>query len=268
MTGNLQTTGHWLQDFATTGLTEHLDRTNRSDLEPGNLKDNHLIGSASVLYGGIEDKVLRVTFSQGYVYPSLLQLATGAYAGSRFINPNLKLEPETSDTLELGFRHQDKRWTIDATLFASQSRKLYRPPALPCQAIRAWPQEMSSTETLDNQDPSGQSSTLLTSRINGIVKPYLNLDLVSQAQWTGWVRFLQNRSAPVAGKTRCHSEWVISGIRITQWPVPPFSIRIGRTWDDRSWYVGIENIRGGSPWTSTWGSSLRIVTGWIWGCET
>jgi|TARA_Y100000310_G_scaffold280006_1_gene299470 hemoglobin/transferrin/lactoferrin receptor protein len=51
-----------------------LDQTDRPDLERGNLDDNHLIGSASLLYAGMEDTVLRATVSQGYVYPSLLQV--------------------------------------------------------------------------------------------------------------------------------------------------------------------------------------------------
>jgi len=98
-----------------------LDQTNRGDLVAGNLKDNHMIGSLSLLFSGYDDTVIRGTLAQGYVYPSLLQLATGAYAGSRFINPNLKLEPETSNSLELGLRHQTSNWIFDGTLFANQA---------------------------------------------------------------------------------------------------------------------------------------------------
>lgn len=94
-----------------------LDATTRSDLPTGDLKDDHVIGSVALLYSGFGNTTLRATFSQGYLYPSLLQLAMGAYAGSRYVNPNLELNPEMSDTFELGVRHQGSQWTLDATAF-------------------------------------------------------------------------------------------------------------------------------------------------------
>lgn len=98
-----------------------LDATTRSDLATGDLDDDHVIGSVALLYSGFDSTSLRATFSQGYLYPSLLQLAMGAYAGSRYVNPNLELNPETSDTFELGIRHQGSQWTIEATAFYTQA---------------------------------------------------------------------------------------------------------------------------------------------------
>jgi hemoglobin/transferrin/lactoferrin receptor protein len=98
-----------------------LDATTRSGLPTGELEDDHVIGSLALLYSGFERTTLRATFSQGYLYPSLLQLAMGAYAGPRFVNPNLELDPETSDTFELGIRHQGGQWTADATAFYTEA---------------------------------------------------------------------------------------------------------------------------------------------------
>jgi hemoglobin/transferrin/lactoferrin receptor protein len=98
-----------------------LDATTRTDLPTGDRDDDHVIGSVSLLYSGFDNTTLRATFSQGYLYPSLLQLAMGAYAGSRYVNPDLELEPETSDTFELGLRHQGSQWAVDATVFYTEA---------------------------------------------------------------------------------------------------------------------------------------------------
>ena len=87
-----------------------LEATTREDLPTGDRDDDHVIGSVALLYSGFDSTTLRATFSQGYLYPSLSQLAMGAYAGSRYVNPSLELDPETSDTFELGIRHQGSHW--------------------------------------------------------------------------------------------------------------------------------------------------------------
>ncbi|MDH5737504.1 MAG: TonB-dependent receptor, partial [Gammaproteobacteria bacterium] len=63
--------------------------------------------------------VWRATFSQGYIFPSLLNLSIGAYAGSRYVNPDPDLKPEESDTFETGIRFEDNKWMLDATVFAT-----------------------------------------------------------------------------------------------------------------------------------------------------
>ncbi len=98
-----------------------LDETDRPGLTPGNLDDTHLIGSVSLVYTGIENTVVRLGAAQGYVYPSLLQLATGATAGSRYVNPNLDLTPESSVNYELGLRYNGAQWLLDTALFYSNA---------------------------------------------------------------------------------------------------------------------------------------------------
>jgi hemoglobin/transferrin/lactoferrin receptor protein len=59
-------------------------RTTRSDHEPGSATSSQTTWCCAQ------------TSRRGYVYPSLLQFATGAYAASRFVNPNPDLDPETA----------------------------------------------------------------------------------------------------------------------------------------------------------------------------
>ncbi|MCP4812503.1 MAG: TonB-dependent receptor, partial [Planctomycetaceae bacterium] len=49
------------------------------------------------------------------------QLATGAYAGSSFVNPDPDLDPETSINYELGMRMQSGNLVMDATAFYTES---------------------------------------------------------------------------------------------------------------------------------------------------
>ncbi|MEP5764221.1 MAG: TonB-dependent receptor [Halieaceae bacterium] len=110
-----------------------LDDTDRESLEPGNLDDDdELIGSLGLVYDYSDSVRLRATASQGYVYPSLMQLATGAYAGSRFVNPAADLDPETSDNFELGIRLQAAGLVVDAVAFYSESDDYIH--HLPCTA--------------------------------------------------------------------------------------------------------------------------------------
>jgi hemoglobin/transferrin/lactoferrin receptor protein len=69
-----------------------------------------------------DDIRLRVNVAQGYVYPSLMQLATGAYAGSSYVNPDPNLNSETSIDYETGIRMQRDSVVLDATAFYTESK--------------------------------------------------------------------------------------------------------------------------------------------------
>ena len=111
----------------TAGLRQYyvdgkLDYTDRASLEPGKLgSDDELIGALGLVWGVRDDINLRANIAQGYVYPSLTQLATGAYAGSNFVNPDAGLDPETSINYEVGMRLQRSDMTLDAAAFYSKS---------------------------------------------------------------------------------------------------------------------------------------------------
>jgi hemoglobin/transferrin/lactoferrin receptor protein len=127
----------------TAGLRQYqvdvkLDDTNRESLTAGKLDDDdELIAALGLVYEYSDDVRLRANFSQGYVYPSLMQLATGAYAGSRFVNPASDLDPETSDNYEVGLRLQKGGLVVDAAAFYSDSDDYIH--HLPCTTEDACP---------------------------------------------------------------------------------------------------------------------------------
>lgn len=96
--------------------------TDRDTISAGSLgSDSEMIGSLGFVWDQSSDLRLRASVSQGYVYPSLLQLATGAYAGSNFVNPDPNLKPETSVNYEVGMRLQRAGFSVDATAFYTES---------------------------------------------------------------------------------------------------------------------------------------------------
>ena len=111
----------------TAGLRQYfvdgdLKYSDREGLSPGSLDDdNELIGALGMVWEYSDDVRLRVNVAEGYVYPSLMQLATGAYAGSQFVNPDPNLKPETSINYEVGMRMQKNALVLDATAFYTES---------------------------------------------------------------------------------------------------------------------------------------------------
>ncbi|WDE13517.1 TonB-dependent receptor plug domain-containing protein [Thalassomonas haliotis] len=94
-----------------------LNETSQLGLSPGKNNDSEFIASLAANYGLDQQNNMRFVFSQGYHYPTLLQIATGATAAGRYVNPNAKLNAESSDNFELGYRLFTDNWLVDASLF-------------------------------------------------------------------------------------------------------------------------------------------------------
>lgn len=108
-----------LRQYSVEGDLQYTDRTS---LAVGNLDDDsELIGALGLVWDYSQDVRLRLNIAQGYVYPSLMQLATGAYAGSSFVNPDPGLQPETSINYETGIRMQQDGVLLDLTAFYTES---------------------------------------------------------------------------------------------------------------------------------------------------
>ncbi|WP_238946919.1 TonB-dependent receptor plug domain-containing protein [Seongchinamella unica] len=122
----------------TAGLRQYfvegeLSYSDRESLTPGKLDDDQeLIGAAGLVWEFSDTVRLRANVSEGYVYPSLMQLATGAYAGSRYVNPSADLAPEVSVNYETGLRVQTEALVVDATVFYTTSEDYIH--HLPCTA--------------------------------------------------------------------------------------------------------------------------------------
>jgi hemoglobin/transferrin/lactoferrin receptor protein len=84
--------------------------------------DDRIVGSLGLTYSGIENTTLRMLSSQGYVYPTLLQMFVDTPFGGggiTFGNPNLK--PETSNNFEIGGRYRGGGFVFDAAAFYTQA---------------------------------------------------------------------------------------------------------------------------------------------------
>lgn len=98
-------------------VSSKLDATTRPGLAPSSTDDSKLLGSATLSYSGIEDTIVFGKYTQGFMYPSLVQVGTGAFAGPSYVNPNMDLDPETSDNFEIGMRYSSKPITAEVSLF-------------------------------------------------------------------------------------------------------------------------------------------------------
>lgn len=120
----------------TAGLRQYhveskLSASDRDSLNPGTLdSDSALIGALGLVWEVSDQLRLRGNVAQGYVYPSLTQLATGAYAGSSYVNPDANLDPETAINYELGLRLQRSAVTLDMSAFYTESEDYIH--HLPC----------------------------------------------------------------------------------------------------------------------------------------
>ena len=103
-------------------VESELEETTREELSPNSTTDSHLLAASGIRYRGVEDTVFWAGWSQGFVYPTIVNLATGAFAGPDFVNPNAELDSEVSNGFELGSRYSDERVFVESTLFYTRAR--------------------------------------------------------------------------------------------------------------------------------------------------
>lgn len=100
-------------------FNSELDQTSRDDFSPGALSDRNGVGSVGLAYYGVENVTLWSRWSQGYLFPTLNQTATGAFAGPNFVNPNTQLDPERSNSFDAGMRFAGDHLAVDASGFVN-----------------------------------------------------------------------------------------------------------------------------------------------------
>ena len=102
-------------------VSSELENSTRPGLASDKTDDSRLLGSATIAYSGIEDTTLFGKYTQGFLYPSLVQLGTGAFAGPSYVNPNMDLDAETSDNFEVGVRFTPAPWNVELSVFDTSS---------------------------------------------------------------------------------------------------------------------------------------------------
>lgn len=100
-----------------------LSHSTHPTVRPAASHGQRVIASAALVWTPTKEWTLRAGWGQAYVYPTLLQLHTGTIFGSAFrLNPNPNLQPELSDTFELGARWNSDPFKLDASLFHGRSK--------------------------------------------------------------------------------------------------------------------------------------------------
>ena len=155
-----------------------LEQSSRPGLQVDSRHDSELIASLGITHAISEDVVLRASAAQGYVYPSLLQFAIGAYAGSRYVNPNPELEPETSDSIESGVRLRLDGWILDAGLFYTESSNyidhVFCTPGDGCLSSR-------DKIYVNVGESTAEGLEFYTTRETGTWRPYLSLTWMNRS---------------------------------------------------------------------------------------
>ena len=184
--------------------SKFIDKEGRSYATPAktNRTFNDLVGSAGLVYTGIDDLALRLSWSQGNRYPTVQQLYTGdaGHGGAAVTSlPNPDLEAETSNSYEMGARYQGGGWDVDGSMFYSTAKN-YIARYTDDRGVRSW-YNAQKAETLGAELALGYTfeSTNLT--------PYTNAT---------WIR-----------RTYTHQ----TGVKSRKTGTPPFFGRVGLKWN-------------------------------------
>ena len=103
-------------------VDSELSFSNDPKLIPKKTDDSHTIGSLALVYHARKDLTWRVSWAQGYVFPTLLHLHTGSLFGQgNLTRPNLNLLPEESENFEIGMRFQNETFTADLAVFSNRA---------------------------------------------------------------------------------------------------------------------------------------------------
>ncbi len=133
----------------------------------GKTTDSKVVGSAALVYTGLDNWALRANWSQGYAFPTTNRLYLGTSVGGVTTLPNPGLKPETSNNYELGARYADGNWHLDTALFYSDAKNYITPIPLPGTANMMY-SNMDKAETIG-------AEMLLSYTFAGTgLTPYLN----------------------------------------------------------------------------------------------
>ena len=104
-----------------------IDKDGPSYAIPSSDKKKHssLVGNVGLVYTGIDDLSLRMQWSQGNRYPTVSQLFTGSagHGGGAVTSiPNPDLQPETSNSYEVGARYRGGSWDVDTAVFYTTAK--------------------------------------------------------------------------------------------------------------------------------------------------
>lgn len=106
-----------------TWVDTELDKENSPVLNELDTSESRAVGSLAFVYSGIENTAIRTGWSQGFRVPSLLELLEGTpHGGSGVLHANPDLDPETSNSYEVGLRFDNQQFTFDGAVFYTEAK--------------------------------------------------------------------------------------------------------------------------------------------------
>lgn len=125
---------------SSTTITEYLSgnrptETVHSNDKKTKVSDNTLVASSGVTYNISDNTIVRGSFAQGYVYPTLAHLYAVTVAAGQTIYGNPHLKAEKSNNYEIGLRHSSDNWVLDTAIFYSDAKNYITQMACEGQAI-------------------------------------------------------------------------------------------------------------------------------------
>lgn len=116
---------NWLDSKQIRGF-EHKSETNQPDknIQLGHRSTNgHATVVATTLtYSGINNTILRMSYAQGYVFPTLSHMFYTTEKGAQLIYGNPDLDAEHSNNYELGLRYRNDEWLLDTAIYFSDAK--------------------------------------------------------------------------------------------------------------------------------------------------
>lgn len=106
-----------------TWVDTKLDKENSAVLNKLDSNESRAVGSLAFVYSGIANTAIRAGWSQGFRVPSLLELLEGTpHGGSGILYANPDLDPETSNSYEIGLRFDKQQFTFDGAVFYTEAK--------------------------------------------------------------------------------------------------------------------------------------------------
>ncbi|VFS49866.1 TonB-dependent receptor plug domain-containing protein [Budvicia aquatica] len=168
--GNSQTT------HSKTGVT-----TTNADKQT--TRDNTLIAATNLRYSGFKNTELRLSYAQGYVFPSLSHLFIETTAGGGTIYGNPDLKAERSDNYEIGARYNGNQWYIDTAFYYSIADDYIA--SIPCTGNQICQGNINTGRTSYQYYTNANKATTygleMHAEYNGwVISPYLTGNLIQR----------------------------------------------------------------------------------------
>ena len=185
-------------------VDSELDKTTREGLSPSSSDDQHVIASVALTNTQLSHTTLWTNFSQGYVYPSLVNLATGAFAGPDFVSPNQDLDPETSNTYEVGARYDNGTVAADVVGFY-----------------------MDADDYIDHVSCSSTSVACIEPSVGRRDRVYVNIDEAITFGAEGELSVQVKQLKPYGSLTWLRQRFKRDGVKTYDTGVPTVAARVG-----------------------------------------